>query len=434
MYSDSPVSILKHKRFTLYIVAETMMTKTLFVMKTLALAVLLTATVGLAKAEQASPNGSVIYDLVNGGVGALSQENADIIRSYNNFTPELIADSMLTSLSTQRVFRDALPSVADYTQTAHRQSTEEDCGYDPTYGAICRPGSRWVTWDTPFMQMDKRKRNDGYLGYDYESSGFATGITRLLGDYSAIGLAVGYDYRHQEGRDGYFQKVKGDAFHSALYGGTAIGCLFLDGYAGFSWTSQRSRRLFIDNTAAQTFNDYRGNYNDTILSAGLKASYVWALPGETRIIPAIGFDFSRVSTNSFTEKGAGTSRMHVNGSDYNSAQMPITIAASRTFRLDFLSFGGVCSLWTPEVRGGWVPQFGSDQSDVTAISYIPVGGVVQQYAGKYNSTDIGSSYGTVGAGLKIQLANRFIFGVDYDYRFGDKYSSHILTGTYGMSF
>lgn len=363
------------------------------------------------------------------------------ILGFNNATAELYANGMLTSLSTQRIFRDTLPSVADYTQTAHRQASENYCG--PIAGSICQPGSKWVMWDTPFLQFDTRKSNDGYLGYKYEASGFATGITRLIGEYSAVGLALGYDAREQKGKDGYHQKLKGDAFHAALYGGTNMGAFFFDAYAGFSWTSLRSNRKYSypvgmpvnqdRDTINFMDNDLRGNYNDNILSGGLKASYVWALPKETRIIPSIGLDYSRVHINSIQETGLNAiSQLRVDSETYNAVQMPITVAANRTFACDFLSFGGINSLWTPEVRGGWVPQFGKSRAEVTAYEYFPN----TNYTGTFNSksTDIGDSYGTVGAGLKIQIKDKFIFALDYDYRFGKKYSSHVLTGTYGVSF
>lgn len=379
--------------------------------------------------ERPSPNAERLNTAFGRQISLADQGNDLLIRDHNNSTAELYADGILTSLSTQRIFRDTLPSVADYTQTAHRQASENYCG--PIAGSICQPGSRWVMWDTPFMQMDRQKSRDGYLGYDYNSSGFATGITRLIGDYSAVGLAVGYDYRHQEGRDGYFQKLKGDAFHAALYGGTNMGAFFFDGYAGFSWTSQRSRRLYMGAAGADDYNEYRGNYNDNIFSAGLKASYVWALPGEARITPSVGLDFSRVHTNSFTEKGVGMNRLRVDSKTYNTAQLPVMIAANKTFSCGFLAFGGVNSLWTPEVRGGWVPEFGQKQPEVNAFHY-DIANRETRFSSK--AIDRGNSYGVVGAGLKIQLKDKFIFAVDYDYRFGKKYSSHILTGTYGVSF
>ncbi len=348
--------------------------------------------------------------------------------TLNNSTADVYAAAMHTSISMQRIFREALPSVADYSQTAHRQTTEENCGLVP--GSICAPGKKWVMWDTPWIQKDKRKAKDGYLGYDYESSGFATGFTYLIDDKTAIGFALGYDYREQEGREGYYQKVKGDAFHAAIYGGKAIGAFFLDAYAGFSWTSQRAKRSYYASFSDEMLGT-NGNYNDHIFSAGLKARQVYIVGNDIRITPAIGFDFSRITTNNTTESGTARNRLQVEGDSYNSFQAPITVAINKTFQSNFLAFGGVCSLWTPEIRGGYIPQFGTKRSEVKAMVYNVAD---RPFSINSQSAKQTGSYGTVGAGMKIQIKDKFIFGIDYDYRFGSKYDSHVITGTYGVSF
>lgn len=379
--------------------------------------------IGLAQAATLTPNAASYAN-------AAGATNLGDAWTLNNSTAEVYAAAMQTSISTQRIFREALPSVADYSQTAHRQDTGagENCGL--VSGSICAPGKRWVMWDTPWIQKDKRKSKDGYLGYDYESSGFATGFTYLLDDKTEIGFAVGYDYRELEGRDGYSQKVKGDSFHAALYGGKAIGAVFFDAYAGFSWTSQRAKREYIDSFTADQVGT-NGNYNDTILSAGIKASQVYIVGNDIRITPAVGFDFSRISTNNTTETGSVRHRLQVAGDNYNSFQTPITVSINKTFQSNFLAFGGICSLWTPEVRGGYIPQFGTKRSEVTAINYDVA---PQPFGFTSQSAKQTGSYGTVGGGMKIQIKDRFIFGLDYDYRFGSKYDSHVITGTYGVSF
>ncbi len=160
-----------------------------------------------------NPNGAVIFDLLGGDAPG---------RFYNSASTEFFADNMLTSLAAQREFRNTLPSIRNYSQTAHMRSGAN----------FCTPESNWVMWDTPFVTREKRDTNDGYLGYKTDIGGFATGISRLLGESSAIGLAAGYDHRKVSNTDGYYWRGRSDAFHSALYGGTALGCFFFDAYAG----------------------------------------------------------------------------------------------------------------------------------------------------------------------------------------------------------
>ncbi len=403
----------------------------------LLLAMLVANAAFAATTELVSPNAWNLYTALGG-----SSIIDNTARTYNSATAEMYADLMLTSVTAQRTFTHAIPTIVDYSQTAHAitaagraESVNAQASLYPSY---CAPNKNWVMWDTPFLVKETKKREDGYLGYEQDISGFATGISRMLGETSAIGLAVGYDYRKMNGRDGYMWKERADAFHSAIYGGTAVGCFFLDAYAGFSYEWQRTSRIVEGFTGDL---DNRGKYNNTILSAGLKASYVWILPIEFRITPAIGLDYSHVRMGAFNEWNGGatggppnSTLLSVGKTNYNNLAMPITVSVNRTFATDFLAFGGYQALWTPEVRGGWVPQFGPKKSSVNALPDWPgVGG--RPYAPFVSkSTPLADSYGTVGAGLKIKLRGKYVFAVDYDYSWANKYQNHTLTGTYGVCF
>jgi outer membrane autotransporter protein len=381
----------------------------------LAVAAVLALGVGSMAGEHVSPNAEGFYSMIGPGSERLA----------NSMTGELYADLMGSTVTAQRIFKDALPSIADYCQSAHLVAN-----------SYCGPDNKWVMWDTPYLSRDVRDRNDGYLGYKQTVSGFATGISRMLGEATAIGLAVGYDARKLTGQDNYHWRNKADTFHAAIYGGTALGCFFIDGYAGYSRAWQRTERnVEFDPVYPNTA---KGNFNDTVLSAGLKASYVWILPNDMRITPSIGADFSHVRTGAFREKSYymgirdDFAALAVDKNRHSSLQTPIMVSVNKTFSANFLTFGGTCSLWTPEIRAGYVPQFGAKRASADYSFIDPAMSTLGSFTAK--STKLGGSYGTVGAGLKIKLKDKFIFAVDYDYTFGQKYDKHVVTGTYGVSF
>lgn len=407
-----------------------------FLAKVLGAAVALTMVANGAVAEDISPNAN------KAGAAMGVTVTAANARMYNSMAGEMYPDVMLGSMSIQREFRRALPSIYSYSQTAHYQN-RADVGSEGAYASasedayaavaacpttMCAPGSKWVMWDVPFMMDETRRRDDSYLGYRNRVSGFATGISRMLGETSAIGLAVGYDARKLDGRDDYHMRNRGDTFHAALYGGTSIGHFFVDGYAGYSRSWNRSERN-VEAPGATT--QLKANYNDTVLSAGLKASYVWILGNDARITPSIGLDYSHVRMGSFSERlhyGNAGYRMRVDKSSYDNLAMPIMVSANKTFASNFLTFKGAPALWTPEVRGGWVPQFGADK----ARARVDLAGGTSSY--RTTSSTLADSYGTVGAGLKMKLADKYIFAVEYDYSFASKYSNHSVTAMYGVSF
>ena len=399
-----------------------------------ALAVLCGAAMGM---DSTSDNGGRVEN-VTGWNGRLA----------NSASGELFSDIMGASITVQREFRKALPSIYSYTQTAHHQN-RADLGSSEAYASatgeaypvvycptsMCAPDSKWVMWDVPFMLKDTQKIEDNYLGYEQSVSGFATGLSYMLGEASAIGLAVGYDYRKLDGRDNYHMRDRADTFHAALYGGTNIGHFFFDGYAGYSRSWHRTERAVYNGGGLLPHDENRGNFNDTVLSAGLKASYVWILPNDVRITPSVGLDFSHVRFSGVTEKGRNTgtganstTTLRVAKNNYSTLAVPIMVSMNKTFSWNRLCFGGERSLWTPEIRGGYVPQFGAERA-VTENTLV-----TQGVDFRSKSAKMGRGYGTVGAGMKMKIRDKYIFAVEYDFAFASKYQNHSVTAMYGVSF
>lgn len=384
-------------------------------------AAVLSLSVTASAIDFPTANGWNLYNQETGG--DLRLQSPAAIRAFNSIAPELYANVMASSVAAQRQFASALPSIVDYSQTAHMVAQDQE-----VCGAYCGPDAKWVSWDTPFLTFETRRDNDGYMGYKTQMNGFATGLSRMFSDTAALGLAVGYNSRRLTSSTDYHWRNKSDTFHAALYGGAALGCFFFDAYAGYSRAWQRTER--DTEWGGSFYSRNHGNYNDTVLSAGLKASYVWILPNEMRITPSIGLDYSYIRTGSFTETGAAPAGLwSMDKARHHSLRTPIMVSLNKSYSTyGFLSFGGKPSLWTPEVRAGYIPQFGAKRTGVSGInSYM-----TESFTA--NSSEIGGSYGTVGAGLKIKLRDRFIFAVDYDFTFGAKYTNHVISGTYGVSF
>ncbi|MCD7896009.1 MAG: hypothetical protein LUG50_04965, partial [Planctomycetaceae bacterium] len=53
---------------------------------------------------------------------------------------------------------------------------------------------------------------------------------------------------------------------------------------------------------------------------------------------------------------------------------------------------------------------------------------------KPKSAQFTGSYGTIGSGLKVKLADKFMFEAAYDFTFGAKYQNHSVTGVFGVCF
>lgn len=401
-----------------------------------AAAVVVTAMVLLAGGTQA-------VDFTNSGNAVNSAMNGIMNPNFANAAAgEPYANVMGTSVTIQREFRRALPSIYSYTQTAHYQDRADAGISGEAYANVdsqsyvvcpttmCAPGKKWVMWDVPFYMNATQKATDGALGYSTAVSGFATGLSRMIGESSAIGIAVGYDARRMTPKDGYHFRNRADTLHTAVYGGTNIGNFFLDGYAGWSRSWNRMEREVTDGGAFSGIN--KANYKDNVYSAGLKLSYVWIFQNDVRITPSLGLDFSHVRMDAINERSHSTNFLttHLRGdkSNYSSLAVPLMVSVNKTFASNILTFRGAQSLWTPEVRGGYVPVIGSKRTGVD-MAFADGGRSWKTTGARYNG-----SYGTVGGGLKMKLADKYIFEVAYDYTFGKKYNNHSVTGMYGVSF
>ncbi len=64
------------------------------------------------------------------------------------------------------------------------------------------------------------------------------------------------------------------------------------------------------------------------------------------------------------------------------------------------------SLWTPEIRGGYVPVVGDKRASIDNVNSYT--GTAPDVTFRNKSNAFTGSYATVGAGLKIKLADKFI--------------------------
>ncbi len=253
----------------------------------------------------------------------------------------------------------------------------------------------------------------------------ATGLERYLGDNAKIGLALGYSHTDMKLKSsmipGLKNDITGNAFHTALYGGMRFGeAFFLDGYAGYSFTYNNASVFDPDLEDSFAFDR---SFHDHIYSAGLKGSYVFTVGDGTRIIPSLGLDYAYAKQGAWNAVDADGSPLWANSTSFNDLEMPLMLKVNHTF-------GSGNTLWTPEIRGGWIPRFGSDTADFMLTSVE--NSIPEYYSVK--SSSLGHSRGVIGAGITGQFAGRHSLGVNYDFSFGKKRTQHLLSLDYGLSF
>jgi uncharacterized protein YhjY with autotransporter beta-barrel domain/phospholipase/lecithinase/hemolysin len=141
------------------------------------------------------------------------------------------------------------------------------------------------------------------LAYDQDSFGVAGGVEHGFGS-GAVGLALAYSRPKSEFVSGA-GRLRGDAYHAAVYGKFEAGGAFAQAYAGIGRVElDIRRRAVIDQLEAST-------EGDTIV-AGAEAGYLLEL-GKLKVGPVIGAQYSRAELDGYEEEGDAVLALEVSG-------------------------------------------------------------------------------------------------------------------------
>lgn len=171
-----------------------------------------------------------------------------------------------------------------------------------------RPGASAGLWGRTFGVFgDVDSASGRNNGFSYKGGGLQGGVDFAVGEKSALGVAVGYAHVEfdpdRAGSDG-----EADSWLVGLYGTTMAGPVDLSAQLGVSFNEFESSRLVPGPVRAGA------SYDGTTVAASVEAGYAIE-NGNTVIRPVAGLDAARLSTDSYTETGAGGYNLHVASND-----------------------------------------------------------------------------------------------------------------------
>ncbi len=173
---------------------------------------------------------------------------------------------------------------------------------------------RWCAWADGYYVSASLDGEDDLAGFDYTLSGFQGGAeTRVLPD-AVVGVSLGYGNQRMRNFDFASRRLDGDALFLGAYGTYGMGPWQAMGLLGYSrFDVDGTRDIAVGSIARQA----SSNFGADGLNAAAALRYR-AQIGPVRLEPEVLLAFAQYWQEGFTETGADSLNLRVQGSDANS--------------------------------------------------------------------------------------------------------------------
>lgn len=150
-------------------------------------------------------------------------------------------------------------------------------------------------WFKALGSFGSQDNDKGISGYNSRSGGFIGGLDHPIGDNALIGISAGYTISRLNGNN---SSGKADLKTPivALYTSYDTGYASLDATAAYAYS-----RINTDRTTFDGHADAAHNQNEW--SAALQASHAYR-SGKLEVVPRIGLQYTKLSSEGFTESGS----------------------------------------------------------------------------------------------------------------------------------
>jgi len=172
-------------------------------------------------------------------------------------------------------------------------------------------GDAFVTdrsgWLKPFGSWSDQQDRNGASGYDARTGGLALGADGLLSDNNTrVGAAVIYSRSNVDSNaTAASQRARINSYQGVLYGSYNLDKVTsVDVQADIGFNTNDGKRSVAGMTAHSDYNSWSQH-----IGAGIGRSY--ALASKTTFIPSLRADFANITTESYSETGAGLFNLNV---------------------------------------------------------------------------------------------------------------------------
>jgi outer membrane autotransporter protein len=261
-------------------------------------------------------------------------------------------------------------------------------------------------WLKPFTNDIDQSTHKGVAGYDGSTYGLAAGFDAKMDSNTRLGVSYAYSQTDVSGKGTGKSQVDVDSHQVSLYGDYTAGNFYVEGMAGYSFNENSSKRTLafggINRTASA---NYDSDQFMLSIGAGMPVK-----TGDAYFTPTVGFQYTSVETDSFTETGAGN--LNLNSSPDDIEVMMGSIGARLHANIESGD-----QILQPMVRFGVSYDFEGDNAATTA-SYT--GGGASFKASGAESVDFSTNGG---AGVSLISGGQSL-SANYDVNKKDDFIAH----------
>ncbi|WP_417788903.1 autotransporter domain-containing protein [Terasakiella pusilla] len=266
-------------------------------------------------------------------------------------------------------------------------------------------GMAKAVWLKSFGNWSEQDTKKGVAGFDADTYGLAGGFDAEVADKVRLGASLAYSNTDVEGKGAGNSQTDINSYQMTVYGDYTADSFYVEGMAGYARNNHEGQRtISVGGLTRQANADYDSNQYMASVGAGMPIQ----ISGDTFFTPTAGFAYTHVSTDSYTETGAGNWNLNVNSKDINSSVASLGAKMHTKFQ------AGNGSL-IPEVRAGISYDFSGDEAVATSsytgggATFTTTGAEVEQFGG---NVGLGLTYDdgawAVGANYEADLKSDFV--------------------------
>jgi outer membrane autotransporter protein len=330
-----------------------------------------------------------------------------------------------TGAAVHRILESVTPTVDGSAQVGAMNVSAQVQGIADTRVASIRSGDAmsgvaagasangWNMWLQGYGQAATQDRKNGVAGYDADTIGGAIGIdTSSLITNGVLGFSFNYGKTSADSKNANTTDTDVDNYGLNVYGSLDVGHnYFVNGQVGYAHNNIDMARH--NATGPGLGVTARGDTDSKQWSAKLAVGRDFAANHGMTMTPSASLSYARLSTDGYTETGAGAANLVV-GSDTLSVAK-LGVGATATWNMK--NTDG--STMKPALRAGYAYQLTNDRAEATShFSALPANTFKTQAA------QADRSEFNVGGGLTYMTTANWDLSANYDYTYKANYDAH----------
>jgi uncharacterized protein with beta-barrel porin domain len=262
-------------------------------------------------------------------------------------------------------------------------------------------------WFQGFGTYADQGTRQGVTGFTSVTGGFAMGADKQVSHDLVLGLAGSFAYSDVNTSLSQ-NRTTVNSYQATVYGSYDYGKYFIDAQVGLAYNGYSGHRFINVGSVGRTaVSDYSGYQVSGLVEVGREMS----LPKKVKFTPIVGLGYTHVGIPEYSETGAGSSNLNVNGQDYDILNTSFRGEFRRTYEMAMGSL-------TPEVMIGY--NYEAFNNNIQNISSFSGGGAAFETVG----FDPENHSFLAGAGVAFESMENFDFVASYDLVSKTDYKSH----------